>query len=104
MRCSQSSRSSSTLHSPRTLTQRGNQVISPQLYLIVYPLATFFIFLAFPFFGLRTDPDLPDSLEDISNIAGLPLPSGALNVRLSAHFLEINSIYAAEMEKRVAAA
>lgn len=57
--------------------------------------------VAFPFIVYRTDPDLPASLEDVSAMSGTALPSGTMNLRRSAHFIEINSIYSAEMEKRV---
>ncbi len=64
-------------------------------------MTVFLSALMFPFFFYRSDPDLPVNLEDISGIAGAALPGGALNHRRSAHFIEINSIYSAEMERRV---
>lgn len=39
--------------------------------------------------------------EVIQNSGGYGLPTGALNFRKSAHFIEINSIYGAEMTRRV---
>ena len=39
--------------------------------------------------------------EVITNSGGYALPTGALNFRKSAHFIEINSIYGAEMTRRV---
>lgn len=41
------------------------------------------------------------TLNDVLALAGdLALPAGTMNTRTSAHFLEINSIYGAEMTRR----
>ena len=52
-------------------------------------------------YGLNNNTKEENLEEVIMRTGGLGLPTGSMNIRRSAHFLEINSIYGAEMTRRV---
>lgn len=52
--------------------------------------------------NLGADVTEEENLNEVNQrVLGMNLPTGALNFRKSAHFIEINSIYGAEMTRRV---
>jgi hypothetical protein len=66
-------------------------------------IAVFFVLmLPFSNYYKLDSPTEEENLEEvIRKSGGYGLPTGSLNFRRSAHFLEINSIYGAEMTRRV---
>lgn len=76
-------------------------MIMPQFFTTAVPLIVVASFVLTPFILFRTNPEHETNLDTVSRLAGVALPGGALNVKTSAHFIEINSIYTAEMSRRV---
>lgn len=69
------------------------------------PTIGVFFLLMLPFHNSLYKFDSPTEEENLEEVirktGGYGLPTGSLNFRRSAHFIEINSIYGAEMTRRV---
>lgn len=65
-------------------------------------LITGLLTLPFQAGWFNKDDETENNLEEFGRLVdGVRLPTATLNYRTSAHFLEINSIYSAEMLRRV---
>ena len=87
----------------KTLTHNGYHMLRPFKHFSFFgPMAVFFGLLRFVYFGNFTRGYEPDRLTYLSRRIGgtMGLPLSTLNHRTSAHFIEINYIYGAEMMKR----
>ena len=88
----------------RGLTQTGYTHISPYRYMapLAYLIAAAIIYypMSAQFWGgERLDQVTLEDVRKLSDNVGLP--EATMNFRTSAHYLEINSIYSAEMARRV---
>jgi len=87
----------------KTLTHNNFHMIRPFKHVsFLGPLAVFFGLLRFTYAGSFTRGYEPDRLTYLTRRIGgrMGLPLSTLNHRTSAHFIEINYIYGAEMMKR----
>eukprot|EP01017_Pseudomicrothorax_dubius_P041476 TRINITY_DN663_c0_g1_i3.p1 TRINITY_DN663_c0_g1~~TRINITY_DN663_c0_g1_i3.p1 ORF type:complete len:230 (+),score=61.92 TRINITY_DN663_c0_g1_i3:160-849(+) len=87
----------------KSLTQNGFHVIRPMKHFaFMGPALALFALLRFVYFGPDNIVYEPDRLTYLSRRVGgrIALPTSTLNQRTSAHYIEINAIYSAEMVKR----
>jgi hypothetical protein len=87
----------------KNFSQRGYQGLRPMKFTAIYSSAFIVIMFCKPFY---TDDPVTEDANDrldyhINKIGRMGLPISTLNMRTSAHFLECNRIYSAEMLRRV---
>ena len=100
---------SQMLHRPsvmKSLSHRGYNAMRPMKFVgIVFPFCCAWSLFFNPFYDKDIDPidiDENETMRAFMRKANAPqLGTGCMNDRTSAHYLEINRIYSAEMLRRV---